>query len=161
MELLGENPPLNLHNRRWPIRTATYSDPPSTLLCTKGDGVVNCLVAEGRAVLGGRVRRSVLGRNVVADRDSLIEEAIINDDAEIGEGARVRRTILDKGAVVPPGTRIGYDREADRQRYQVSETGIIVVPWPPLRSPKRSARSGKGQSAEAGPHHSPVTKVGV
>ena len=38
-----------------------------------------------------------------------------------------RQAILDKNAVIPAGTRIGYDLEKDRERYHVSETGIVVV----------------------------------
>lgn len=148
MELLGEKPPLNLHNRPWPIRTATYSDPPATLLGREGSSLANCLVAEGCTVLGGQVHRSVLGRNVVVHAGCTIEEAIINDGAMIGEGAQVRRAIVDKGAVVPPGARIGYDREADRRLYHVSEAGITVVPRAPLRKPQ--GPSGTGRTPGAG-----------
>ena len=29
---------------------------------------------------------------------------------------------------IPPGTVIGFDREADRQRFFVTEGGIVVIP---------------------------------
>jgi glucose-1-phosphate adenylyltransferase len=29
---------------------------------------------------------------------------------------------------LPPGTVIGYDTEADRQRFTVTDSGIVVVP---------------------------------
>ncbi len=149
MELLGERPPVNLRNRRWPIRTATYSDPPA-ILCgdEDGGGVVNSLVAEGCTVMGAQVRRSVLGRNVVVHRGCLIEEAIINEGAVVGEGAQIRRAILDKAAVIPPGVRIGFATEADRRLYHVSGTGITVVPRPPLGDLKRVPAPETNQ----GPH---------
>lgn len=146
MELLGEHPPINLRNRRWPIRTATYSDPPAMLLGGDGTGIVNCLVAEGCAVLGGEARRSVLGRNVVVHRGCLIEEAIVNDGVEIGEGARIRRAIVDKGAFIPAGSRIGYDPEADRRFFHVTSSGITVIPREWLREGTR----GEGKTRRRG-----------
>ena len=41
--------------------------------------------------------------------------------------ATIRRAILDRDVHVPEGTTIGFDTEADRQRYFVTETGITVV----------------------------------
>ena len=49
------------------------------------------------------------------------------DNCRIGAGARIRRAIIDKNAVIPDGERIGYDLEQDREKYFVSETGIVVV----------------------------------
>ena len=49
------------------------------------------------------------------------------DGAYIGEGAHVRRAILDKNVVVPAGARIGVDRDLDRGRYHVSAGGITVL----------------------------------
>lgn len=57
--------------------------------------------------------------------------------------------ILDKGAVVAPGARIGYDPEADRRMYHVSETGITVVPHAPLHPPKGFRRDGEPEHVEA------------
>jgi hypothetical protein len=58
-----------------------------------------------------------------------------------GAGARVRRAILDKGAVIPANARIGWDTAADRRRHHVSDRGITVVSGAPLHHPKKSARA--------------------
>ena len=55
---------------------------------------------------------------------------------KIGRGAVVRRAILDKNVQVPDGAQIGVDLAVDRERYTVSDSGIIVV--------------GKGQKVELG-----------
>jgi glucose-1-phosphate adenylyltransferase len=55
---------------------------------------------------------------------------------KIGRGAVVRRAILDKTVQVPDGAQIGVNMDSDRERYTVSESGIIVV--------------GKGQKVEIG-----------
>jgi glucose-1-phosphate adenylyltransferase len=35
---------------------------------------------------------------------------------------------VDKGVKIPSGATIGYDLEADRRRFTVTESGIVVVP---------------------------------
>jgi glucose-1-phosphate adenylyltransferase len=50
------------------------------------------------------------------------------DGVEIGEGARIRRAIVDKHVRVPAGAVIGYDPDADRERFAVSSGGIVVIP---------------------------------
>ena len=56
-----------------------------------------------------------------------MEDSIILDHCDIGRRAKVRRAILDKNVKVPPDAAIGYDLEADRQRYHVTESGIVVL----------------------------------
>jgi glucose-1-phosphate adenylyltransferase len=46
---------------------------------------------------------------------------------EIGRGAVVRKAILDKDVVVPEGAHIGLEPELDKQRYQVSDGGVVVL----------------------------------
>ena len=48
-------------------------------------------------------------------------------NVDIGRHVRLRRTIVDKWNVIPDGTVIGYDAVADRKRFTVSESGIVVV----------------------------------
>ena len=50
------------------------------------------------------------------------------DGVDIGRGARLRRAIIDKRVLIPPGTVIGYDIEDDRARFTVSQGGVVVVP---------------------------------
>jgi glucose-1-phosphate adenylyltransferase len=40
----------------------------------------------------------------------------------------VRRAILDKWTVVPPGMTIGYDKAEDERRFTMTPSGIAVVP---------------------------------
>ena len=46
----------------------------------------------------------------------------------ISRNAYVRRAILDKNVVVPEGEYIGWNLDLDRQRFSVSDMGIVVVP---------------------------------
>ena len=48
----------------------------------------------------------------------------------IGRNCRIRRAIIDRHVNLPEGTVIGYDHEADRARYSVTDTGVVVVVRP-------------------------------
>jgi len=47
--------------------------------------------------------------------------------AIIGKGVRVRRTIIEEGVEILPGSEIGFDRLKDRARYRMSENGVVIV----------------------------------
>ena len=131
MDLRAVNPTFNLYNRSWPIRTVSYGDPPAKFVFDeegRQGTAVNSIVAEGTIISGSMVRSSVIGRNVRIHSYCLIEDAIVMNRVEIGRGCRIRRAIIDKNVYVPPGTEIGHNAEKDRERYHVSETGIVVIP---------------------------------
>ena len=129
MDLRSENPPLNLHNHRWPLRTAEYPVGPAQF-ATDGNEkgtAVNSIICEGCRVLGAAVTDSVLGRRVVAERGAQVNDSIIMENALIGAGAKLRRVIIDKNAHIPAGTEIGFDIERDREHHHVTKSGIVVV----------------------------------
>jgi glucose-1-phosphate adenylyltransferase len=64
---------------------------------------------------------------------SLVEDSVIMDYAEIGRHAKIRRAIIDKNVYVPEGEEIGYDLERDRQRFFVTDSGLVVIPKGPKR----------------------------
>jgi glucose-1-phosphate adenylyltransferase len=69
----------------------------------------------------------VLSNRVYVDEHSELDECIVMRGARIGKRCKLRRTIVDKWNVIPDGTVIGYDAVADRKRFTVSESGIVVV----------------------------------
>jgi glucose-1-phosphate adenylyltransferase len=130
MEMRSANPPLNLYNRRWPLRTASYPDPPVRFdsgFHGKPGQAHHSLIAGG-SVIAGFVKDSVVGRNVHVHSGAVLEECVVLDNCEIGAGAHVRRTILDKNVRLPAAERIGFDGDHDRQHYHVTDKGIVVVP---------------------------------
>jgi glucose-1-phosphate adenylyltransferase len=57
-----------------------------------------------------------------------IDESVILNNVAIGNGAVLRRVILDKNIVVPPKARIGVDHDEDRARgFHVSDGGVVVL----------------------------------
>ena len=56
-------------------------------------------------------------------------DAQIGENVEIGRYSKIKRAIIDKNVVVPPNTRIGFNREDDERRgFHVSPGGVTVVP---------------------------------
>jgi len=130
MDLRMVAPVLNLYNRRWPLRTAGYDDPPPKFTFDE-DGrrgqAIDSIVSSGSILSGGMVKNSVLGRGVRVHTGALVEDAIIFDNCDIGRHCKVRRAILDKNVHLPEGTVIGYDLDSDQRKYHVTEAGIVVV----------------------------------
>jgi len=52
----------------------------------------------------------------------------IMNNVNIGRGAKIKKTIIDKHVIIAPGAEIGYDLEADKKRFVVTENGVIVIP---------------------------------
>jgi glucose-1-phosphate adenylyltransferase len=84
-------------------------------------------VSDGTIISGGTINRSVLHPRVRIHSYCDIDESILMDGVDVGRHSKLRRTIVDKGVKVPPNTTIGYDLEHDRQRFTVTDSGIVVV----------------------------------
>jgi glucose-1-phosphate adenylyltransferase len=131
MDLRSPDPALNLYNAQWPLRTAEAPNPPAKFVFDevgrRGEAVQS-VVSEGCIVSGGRVRNSVLGCNVFVHSFAEVEDSVVMDGCRIRRHARVRRAIIDKFIEIPEGETIGYDLERDRERFTVTDSGIVVIP---------------------------------
>ncbi len=133
MDLVAIKPQFNLYNRRWPLRTGINHDPPAKFVfhdeASSRIGVATeSIVSLGCIISGGRIHNSVLGNRCRVNSFSDVEHSILMENVNIGRHARIRRAIIDKDVEVPPGTEIGYDLEKDRERWYVSEGGVVVIP---------------------------------
>jgi glucose-1-phosphate adenylyltransferase len=130
MDLRRVTPQLNLFNKRWPLRTAGYDDPPAKFTFDDDDRrghAIDSIVAGGSILSGGMARDCVIGRGVRIHAGACVEDSILFDNCDIGRRAKVRRAILDKNVRVPEDAVIGYDPAGDRRLYHVTESGIVVI----------------------------------
>ncbi len=136
MDLVSVDPVFNLYDQKWPINTYHEPAPPAKFVfadweCKTGGGragfAMDSLISPGDILAGGQVIRSVLAPNVRVDEEARVEECVLHDGVHVGAHCRLFRTIIDKGVYVPPGTQIGFDRIKDKQRFTVSDGGVVVI----------------------------------
>jgi glucose-1-phosphate adenylyltransferase len=127
MDMLGEMPVFDLHNKQWPIHPARYQGPAARVLKAE---IENSVIAEGAIIMTARIVNSVIRSDVVIEDGAIVEESIIMDHTVIKKGCRLKKVIVDKFNVIAEGTSIGFDAEADRRTgaYHFDGSGIVVVP---------------------------------
>lgn len=131
MELVSVSPQLNLYDRTWPVWTHQVQSPPAKFVFDQKDRrgeAIQSMVSGGCVVSGSTVRNSSLFSRVYVHSYSEIDESVILPDVDIGEGCRIKKAIIDAGAQIAPGTVIGEDADADRERgFRVTKDGITLV----------------------------------
>ncbi|MBI1759478.1 MAG: glucose-1-phosphate adenylyltransferase [Actinobacteria bacterium] len=125
MDLVAVHPVFNLYNRDWPIITSHPQSPPAKFV--EGGSAQESIVSNGVIVSSGTVRHAVLSPGARIEAGAYVEGSVIMDNVRVGKGAVVRNAILDKNVVVPDGAHIGVEPELDRQRYEVSPGGVVVL----------------------------------
>lgn len=133
LDLVAVTPMFNLYNPMWPIVSAPMHQPPAKFVFADSKSqrigiATDSLVSDGTIISGGTINRCVLHPRVRINSYADVDESILMDSVEVGRHSKIRRAIIDKGVKIPPGTTIGYDLELDRQRFTVTESGIVVVP---------------------------------
>jgi len=131
MDLVAVSPELDLYDSAWPIWSYQEQLPPAKLIFDQEGrrGIaLDSTVSGGCIISGGTVRRSLLFSNVrIDDGNSLVEDSVIMPDVRVGEGARLHKTIVEKGVHIPPGLIVGEDRAEDARRFLRTPGGVTVI----------------------------------
>lgn len=130
MDLVDVDPVFDLYNPQWPLLTWHFPYPPSKFVHEAGERAgraFNSLVSPGAIISGGTVRHSILSPQVRVNSFAVVEDSVLFDSVQVGRNAVVRRAIIDKNVQIPAGEKIGVDLDRDRQRFTVSEGGVVVV----------------------------------
>jgi glucose-1-phosphate adenylyltransferase len=138
MDLISVDPVFNLYNMQWPILTWHEPLPPAKFVFDE-DGrrgqALDSMVCAGVVISGAAARRSVLSPGVHMHSWAEVEDSILMHGVDVGREAIVRRAIVDKNVRIASGARVGVDPDADRERFVVSDDGVVVI--------------GKGEVVEA------------
>ena len=131
MDLIAPVPQFNLYNEQWPVFTTRKALPPAKVSRGRGGEppyVDGSLMCQGSIESGAHVENSIIGPGVYVDHDAHVTESILFPGVRGGPGVRLHRCIIDKNADIPEWTRIGLEPELDRERFTVSDEGVVVLP---------------------------------
>lgn len=131
MDLLSPNPPLDLYQQQWAIRTYNRQNPPARAVPGPNGHVgevTNSILADGSVVAGGTVRNSILFPNSRVEEGAVVEDSLLFDGVVVHKGARVRKCIIDKNSCVPANSQIGINPAVDAKEFSVSPEGVVVIP---------------------------------
>jgi len=143
-DVLGAEPIFDMFNPHWPVYSSSYQGPVARVL---GGEVRNSLLGSATVIHDKvRISNSIIRRETVIEEDVELEDCIIMDYVRVCKGARLRRVIVDRHNMIKADDCIGYDAEADRKRFHVTESGVTVVAKGKVsyfaRDSREGARSG-------------------
>ena len=124
MDLLADQPPLDLLDRNWVIHTRSEERPPANI--RTGAVVAHSLITDG-CVIEGTVEYSVLSPGVKVGRGAVVRNSIVLTDCTIEAGAMVDRSIIDKEVTVQPNAYVGYGVDYSPNPLNDLTSGITLV----------------------------------
>ncbi len=120
MDILGENPELDMREKKNRIYARNYANPSSFV--SKDAEVVNSFVAEGSTVYG-KVHNSIISTGCVIEKDAEIYDSFIMPNTVIEKSSVVKYAIVGEDTVVHANAKIGDNPEF----YEKNKWGIAVV----------------------------------
>ena len=122
MDLLGENPAFNIHDKSWRIYSRNYAEPPHHI----GDSasVSNSIISEGCEICG-TVEHSVLSNGVIVEKGAVVKDSVIMSGTVIKAGAVVNYSIIDGESIISENAVVGEDK-ATAKGIAVVGTGLCV-----------------------------------
>ncbi len=119
MDLLLDNPELDLYDRNWPIYTVNPNQPPH-YQCSSAQ-VNRALVNEGCMVFG-RVEHSILFPGVQVGKDSVVRDSIIMSGTVIGSGVVLERAIVGENVIIGDGC---FTKGRENEIVVVQENTVV------------------------------------
>ena len=104
MDLIGDEPVLDLRDRRFRIYSKTEARAPQFV--GEGAEIVSSMVSEGCKIYG-KVVNSILSGGVVVEKGAEICNSVVMDDVVVRAGARVHMSIVDSDVTVCEGVTVG------------------------------------------------------
>ena len=129
IDLTATEPKLDMYDQRWPIWTYQQQLPPAKFVHNQEDrrGVAVESLVSGGCIVSGSVFRSVLFSSVRVHSYAKVDWSVLLPYVQVGRGARLVRTVIDRGCKIPDGMVIGEDAELDAKRFHRSANGICLV----------------------------------
>ncbi len=125
MNLLAEDPAMDLYDPEWIIHTRSEERAP-VRLGPKAD-VDGTLLSNG-CQIDGTVERSVLSPGVRVAEGAVVKDSVILSDTWIEAGAVVERCIIDKDVRIGAGAKVGHGEDnTPNATFGGLNTGITLI----------------------------------
>ena len=122
MDLIGEDPVLNMADRDFRIFSRNFARPPQ-FVGSKAD-IQNSLISEG-CKINGIVINSILSGGVVIEEGALVKDSVIMEDVTVKKGGKVYSAIVDSDTVVEKNAVVGTEN-ADKSDIAIVAKGTTV-----------------------------------
>lgn len=124
MDLIGENPILNIQDNNFRIFSRNTARPPQ--MHGASSMAKNSLISEGCKIYGA-VENSILSGGVVVEEGAVVRDSVIMEDVVIKSGAKVFTSIVDSDSVINEGATVGCEN-AGKDKITVIAKGTDIAP---------------------------------
>ncbi len=124
MDLIGEDPVLNLRDNQFRIYSKNQARAPQFV--GPNAKMVNSMISEG-CVINGTVVNSILSGGVVIEDGACVYDSVIMDDVIVRKDATVYTSIIDSDSEIAEGATVGK-KDADKSDIAVIAKGSLVKP---------------------------------
>ena len=128
MDLLEDNPQLNLYEPSWKIYCRNLCMPPHYI--GKSASIKHSIVTEGARIYGD-VKKSVIFSGVVIEHGAEVVDSIIMPGAKILKNVKVNKAVIAENVIVGENSTIGevtQDAEVQNSGITVLGEGTVVPP---------------------------------
>lgn len=124
MDLLEENPELDLYDPGWRIYSRNPVEPPHFI--AHGANVRRCIITEG-GIIYGDVYHSVLFSGVTIGRGSKIHNSILMPNVKVGENTIIENAIIAENTVISDNCCIGCGLRSEEDMRDAGDGEIAVI----------------------------------
>ncbi len=124
MDLIGENPVLNIQDNNFRIFSRNTARPPQ--MHGANSVTKNSLISEGCKIFG-TVENSILSGGVIVEEGAIVRDSVIMEDVVIKSGAKVFTSIIDSDVVVNKDATVGCEN-AGKDKITVIAKGTEIAP---------------------------------
>ncbi|PKF63843.1 glucose-1-phosphate adenylyltransferase [Psychromonas sp. psych-6C06] len=130
LDLVQIEPELNLYDSHWPIYSFQEQLPGAKFIFDQDDcrgQAIDSVITAGCIISGALVKKSLLSTRVTVERHSVVEQCVILPNVSIGKRCKLYNVLVIEDCIIPDDFCIGHDYESDKNFYEISESGVILV----------------------------------
>jgi glucose-1-phosphate adenylyltransferase len=130
LDLVQVEPELNLYDKHWPIYSFQEQLPGAKFIFDQEScrgQAIDSVITAGCIISGASVKKSLLSTCVTVERHSELDHCVILPNVSIGRHCKLLNVLVVEDCIIPDGFTIGYDLESDKNYYEISESGVILV----------------------------------